>query len=245
METTIIRLAETKSTNAYACGILSNSSPKEGCVIVADYQTEGKGTDANIWESEMGKNLTFSLIFYPKFDADQQFIMNKAISLGICDFLKSEIPGNKISIKWPNDLYIENKKVCGILIQNSVMGNKLVYTVVGIGLNVNQILFTSSAPNPISLKLVTGREYNLDELLMKLVNTIFNRYYCISHHTIRKIENEYHRNLYRLLEWHEYMVKGARVHAMIKGTNTYGQLLLEKETGEVLVCDLKEVKFII
>jgi len=172
----IIRLPETKSTNSYAIELLKQDRPKEGSVVITDHQTHGKGTDTNTWESEKGKNLTFSLILYPALGADQQFILNKAISLGIYDFLISILPNHKVSIKWPNDLYIGDKKACGILIQNSVLGNKLEYMVAGIGLNVNQILFTSNAPNPISLKMASGLDYNLDEYIQKLPTLIFNNY---------------------------------------------------------------------
>jgi len=225
--------------------MLSKDRPEEGLVIITDHQTKGKGTDTNTWESEKGKNLTFSLILYPAFGADQQFILNKAISLGIYDFLVDELPGKKISIKWPNDIYIGDKKACGILIQNSVMGNKLDYVVVGIGLNVNQTHFISDAPNPVSMKITTGKEYNLDEILQKLLHSIFNRYAKVKPETSKRIENEYQKALYRLNEWHNYLVKGLKINARITGTNGYGQLLLETETEKILICDLKEVKFLI
>lgn len=241
----IIRLPETKSTNSYTIELLSKDRPAEGCVIITDYQTAGKGTDTNTWESEKGKNLTFSLILYPAVAAEQQFILNKAVALGICDFLRAEIPGHKVSIKWPNDLYIDDNKVCGILIQNSVTGNKLEYMVVGIGLNVNQMHFTSNAPNPVSMKMVTGQGYNLDEILQKLWQSIFERYGNISPRTTRKIESEYQTALYRLEEWHDYLVNEIKVFSKITSTNAYGQLLLENQSGETIVCDLKEVKFII
>ncbi len=241
----IIRLPETKSTNSYAIEILSKDRPEEGCVIITDHQTKGRGTDLNTWECEKGKNLTFSLILYPKVTADQQFILNKAISLGIYDFLAAELPNQRVSIKWPNDLYVENKKICGILIQNSVMGNKLDYMVVGIGLNVNQTLFKSDAPNPVSLKTVTNTEYNLSDLLPKLLQSILNRYAFIGTDTAQKIDTDYKKSLYRLMEWHDYLVKGANMQSRITGTNEYGQLMLENKSGESIVCDLKEVKFII
>lgn len=241
----IIRLPETKSTNIYAIELLSKERPAEDCVIITDYQTAGKGTNTNTWESEKGKNLTFSLILYPALAADQQFILNKAVALGIYDFLRAELPGHKVSIKWPNDLYIDDKKACGILIHNSVTGNKLEYMVVGIGLNVNQTHFTSSAPNPVSIKMVTGTEYNLDEILHKLLHSIFERYSNISPRTTRKTESDYQTALYRLEEWHDYLVKGVKLCSKITSTNAYGQLLLENQYGETIVCDLKEVKFLI
>jgi len=245
LKANIISLPETGSTNTYAIGLLSKQRPDEGCVVITDYQTQGKGTDSNTWESEKGKNLTFSLILYPDFKADHQFLLNKAISLAICDFLHAELPHNDITIKWPNDIYIGDKKVCGILIQNSVIGNHLDYVVVGIGLNVNQTIFTSDAPNPISLKMVTGKDYDLDELLQKLLKFIFEKYAQVKPETSRKIENDYFKKLYRLMEWHEYILKDAITSARIIGTNSYGQLELEAENGQVFTCDLKEVKFII
>jgi len=245
LKASIIRLAETESTNSLALEMLLDNRPVEGTVVITDYQTKGKGTDTNTWESEKGKNLTFSLILYPAFAADQQFILNKAISLGIYDFLVAELPDKKIAIKWPNDIYIGDKKACGILIQNSVMGNKLDYVVVGIGLNVNQTIFISDAPNPISMKITTGKEYNLDEIIQKLLKSIFNRYSQVKPETSGIIETEYQKALYRLNEWHIYLVNGLKVNARITGTNGYGHLLLETETEKMIVCDLKEVKFLI
>lgn len=245
MKSTIIRLIETQSTNSYAIEMLSKNRPEQGCVIITGNQTRGRGTDMNTWESEEGKNLTFSLILYPTLPADQQFVLNKAISLGIYDFLSTLLPEHRVFIKWPNDLYIGDKKVCGILIQNSVIGNKLDYMVVGIGLNVNQMVFTGNAPNPVSLKMATGIEYNLEDLLRKLLNSIFERYNNTNAESIQKIETDYKRALYRLMEWHQYLIKDTNVQARINGSNIYGQLVLETKKGETLVCDLKEVKFVI
>ena len=245
LKASILWLGETESTNSSAIEMLSAGRPDEGLVVITNHQTKGKGLDANTWESEKGKNLTFSLILYPAFAADQQFILNKAISLGIYDFLVAELPDKKISIKWPNDIYIGDKKACGILIQNSVMGNKLDYVVAGIGLNVNQTLFTGDAPNPVSMKMTTGKDYDLKEVLQKLLQSIFNRYAQVKPVTSRIIENEYQKALYRLMEWHDYLVKGSKANLRITGANGYGQLLLETETEKILVCDLKEVKFVI
>jgi BirA family transcriptional regulator, biotin operon repressor / biotin---[acetyl-CoA-carboxylase] ligase len=241
----IIRLPEAESTNSFAIRLLSQQRPENGTVIITDHQTKGKGLDTNSWESEKGKNLTFSIILYPDFTAEKQFIFNKAISTGICDFLKAELPGQSISIKWPNDIYIGDKKNCGILIQNSIIGNKLDYAVVGIGINVNQTVFESDAPNPVSLQIATGKEYDLEILLAKLLKCVFFRYARVNPETNHSIENDYQKSLYRLLQWHEYIVKETKIIARITGTTEYGQLQLETETGAILVCDLKEVKFVL
>ncbi len=245
LKATIIRLPETASTNSYTLGLLSQQRPPEGSVFVTGFQTKGRGLDTNSWESERGMNLTFSLLLYPTFTADQQFVLNKAISLGIYDFLKAEMPENKIAVKWPNDIYIGDRKVCGILIQNSVTGNRLDYVVIGIGLNVNQTVFTSNAPNPVSMKMISGKDYNLDELLTKLTASVINRYMQVKPGMKPEIENDYYNSLYRLNEWNKYIVKGSQISACITGTSDYGQLKLTTESGEALICDLKDVKFII
>lgn len=245
MKAKIIRLPETASTNSYAIEMLSKDRPENGTVIITDFQTHGKGTDTNTWESEKGRNLTLSLILYPAFNAGQQFILNKAISLAICNFLQSELPEKHVKVKWPNDIYIEDKKVCGILIQNSVIGNRLDYVVAGIGLNVNQVSFTGNAPNPVSMKMATGTEYDLNEFLDRFLNSIFEKYALVKTETSEIIENEYDKQLYRRMEWHDYLINDIRINARITGTSAYGQLLLETKTNQKLTCDLKEVKFLI
>jgi BirA family biotin operon repressor/biotin-[acetyl-CoA-carboxylase] ligase len=117
--------------------------------------------------------------------------------------------------------------------------------VVGIGLNVNQTLFISNAPNPISLKMITKQEYNLDEMLQKLLRSVYERYLAAKTITKGKIETDYQKSLYRILEWHNYLIKGINQRLRITGTTVYGQLVLENEAGETIVCDLKEVRFII
>jgi len=243
LKATIIHVPETESTNIYAIELLSHNRPVEGSVIITDHQTKGKGLDSNSWESEKGKNLTFSIILYPQFTAEKQFILNKAVSLGIYDMLVDELPDQNVSIKWPNDIYIGDKKTCGILIQNSIMGKYFDYVVAGIGLNVNQTRFLSNAPNPVSLKLASGKDYNTDEILHKLLAGVFKRYTQVNTPEARTIELEYQQALYRLMEWHYYTVKGKKIYARITGTNEYGQLLLDSATGQVLVCDLKEVSY--
>lgn len=245
MKPNIIHLPETGSTNSYAIEMLAKARPDEGCVIITDHQTNGKGTDSNTWESEKGKNLTFSIILYPTITADRQFILNKAISLGICNFLRAELNHDDITIKWPNDIYITDKKVCGILIQNSIIGNHFDYMVIGIGLNINQTVFVSDAPNPVSLKQITGKEYDLEKLLQNLLKSVFEKYLRVLSGQGLLIENEYYNALYRLMEWHEFRINNSKTIARITGTNEYGQLVLETESGLLLNCDLKEVQFII
>jgi len=241
----IFYLPETGSTNSYAIEMLTKARPDEGSVIITDHQTNGKGTDSKTWESEKGKNLTFSIILYPTITADKQFLLNKAISLGICNSLRAELNQDDITIKWPNDIYIADKKVCGILIQNSIIGDQFDYMVIGIGLNINQTVFLSDAPNPVSLKQKTGKEYDLEKLLENLLKSVLEKYLQVLSGQELLIENEYYNAIYRLMEWHEFLINGIKTIARITGTNEYGQLILETESGLLLKCDLKEVKFII
>ncbi len=245
MKTHIIHLAETESTNSYAVQLLASERPQEGTVIVADFQTRGKGTDANSWESEKGKNLTFSLILYPAFRADRQFVLNKAISTAIYKFLVKELGSHKVSIKWPNDLYVGDKKICGILIKNSVIGNRFEYVVVGIGLNVNQTVFASLAPNPVSMKNISGFDFALNDALDSLLDCIALEYETVQKGRYHEIESAYHVALYRLGQQHEYIIRGAKTFATITGTNEYGQLLLETPDRNLVICDMKEVRFFV
>ena len=166
-----------ESTNKY-CELLDLSAVGEFTVVCAREQTAGIGQRGNVWHSEPGKNLTFSLVLKPTFlPFEQQYMLTKTVSLGVADCLIPLLPvGQEVSIKWPNDIYIGMGKVCGILISNHVSGSSLSSSVVGIGLNVNQTAFPEWIPNPVSLKQVTGQEEALEPLLLRLVDCIAFRY---------------------------------------------------------------------
>ncbi len=244
--TTIQHLSETESTNSFAVQLLTGNRPAEGSIISTGFQTQGRGTDTNSWESEAGKNLTFSIILYPGFlPADRQFALNQAIALGITEFVKQKIRKLDVKVKWPNDIYIGDKKVCGVLIQNSILVNTFDYSVVGIGLNVNQTAFQSPAPNPVSLRMLSGLDYNLPELLIELSDLIDSRYHQLKSGSYDELNSDYLDSLYRISRWHQYLISGSEYKARITGITVYGQLILENETGRKWICDLKEVKFII
>ena len=153
------------STNNHAANLLAKSTPMEGTVIFTTHQVAGKGQYGSSWESEAGKNITLSVILHPSFLAvHHQFMLNKAIALGIFDMICQYINPSRVYLKWPNDLYIDNKKVGGILIQNSLKGSQINNSIIGIGLNINQTVFKGNAPNPTSFTLITGQSYSIDEL---------------------------------------------------------------------------------
>jgi len=163
----IIFLSNVVSTNTTAADYIRSGMTREGMVIRAGYQSAGKGQLGNSWESEDGKNLLFSIILFPNMlAATEQFLLCEFISLGIHDYLNTIISGCKI--KWPNDIYAGDDKIAGILIENSLAGNAITSSVAGIGLNINQEVFSEQIPNPVSLKMITGINYDTDLCLKGL-----------------------------------------------------------------------------
>jgi BirA family transcriptional regulator, biotin operon repressor / biotin---[acetyl-CoA-carboxylase] ligase len=240
----ILRFSQISSTNAYAMDLLSKTRPTEGVIILADHQTEGRGMDTNSWESEPGKNLTFTIILYPGFlTPDRQFWLNQSISLGIAGFIRAMVPNKPITIKWPNDIYIGDKKVCGILIQHSIMGNVINYSVIGIGININQQAFISNAPNPVSIHMATSLDYDLDCCLAEVCKHLNDWYSQLKEGNHLLLEKEYLDQLYRFNEWHQYQVRGVLINARISGITEYGQLHLMDDAGKKWICDIKEIKY--
>lgn len=144
-----------------------------GTVIAATEQTAGRGQRGNSWEAEPGKNLTFSILLRPQtIKAARQFEMSMIVSIAIASALEKFVPGKRVKIKWPNDIYIDDRKICGILIENTLMGDSIDRSIVGIGINVNQAVFRSDAPNPSSLLHYTGRELPLDPVLEAVASGI-------------------------------------------------------------------------
>ena len=243
----IIRLQSTHSTNDYLTEKLRNKIiTSEGTVVLAMEQTQGKGMDKNIWESEPGKNLTFSFLLKPDFlRADQQFMLNKAVSLGVCDFVKTYVNNQIVTIKWPNDIYVQDKKIAGILISNSIEGNELSHSVVGIGININQQKFPGTVHNPVSLSIALRRELDLEELLTDLLYWLENRYEQLIKNDWTIISENYLDSLYRFKVQNPFLYDGEQILAKITGVSEYGQLQLITTHQEKLECDFKEIKFVI
>jgi BirA family transcriptional regulator, biotin operon repressor / biotin---[acetyl-CoA-carboxylase] ligase len=240
----IIFLENLTSTNSWAIEKLRDQSLQEGTIIRTDHQSAGRGYSSNKWESEKGKNLLFSIILYPpQIKADRQFLLSMSVSLGICDCLDELTSDCKI--KWPNDIYVNNDKIAGILIESAFMGEKLEHCVVGIGLNVNQTYFSPGIPNPVSLKILSGRDQNTDEILSRLATTIEKRYLCLVSGQTDKIAEEYVSRLYLLNEWASYRDDKATFHARLKGVNEEGKLKLERKNNEITEYGFKEVEFVI
>lgn len=241
----IVKLQEIDSTNAYLRKLLSNSTPLlDGTVILAERQFAGRGQSNNVWESEAGKNLTFSIYLKTSFVAvNQQFELNKAISLGIIDTLIPLI-GEDCKIKWPNDIYYHDKKIGGILIENVIKGYQLKESIVGIGLNVNQINFGELGDKATSISKILHRDYELNKLLAEICHHIEGRYLQLKGKKSAILEKDYLKNFYRLKKPHYFLIDHQIIKGEIKGTTQNGKLLLQTNNG-LIDLDLKEVKFII
>lgn len=182
------------STNTLANRLVKEGEPLEGTVIVAGYQTAGKGQGNNVWESENSKNLLLSVILYPeKISPENQIFITMFVSLAICDFIDSIFPGSKI--KKPNDIYFGKDKMAGILIENGIIDGMMKSSVIGIGLNVNQTVFAPEIPNAVSLKMVTGTEHNIDSCLRRLLSALDSRYFDLLYGDQEALEREYTERL--------------------------------------------------
>lgn len=244
MHPQIIRLHEIDSTNNYLEKLILEKQLPEGSMVVADHQTHGKGQENNHWESKAGRNLTFSVLLYPDFiQAEQQFLLTQLISLSLCQLLDSLNLPEKAMIKWPNDIYLGTQKVAGILIKNNILNNTIAQTIAGIGLNVNQNAFTANAPLAVSLNMITGQEYNLDDLLTMWHSGLNQAYDVFKNGDFVKLKKDYLSRLYQLNKTCVYTIQGEKMHATITGIGKYGMLKLSATDGRMFTCGLKEVVF--
>ena len=232
---------QTHSTNVLLWEMIREKSLPEGFVVQTDFQTAGKGQVGNSWESEASRNLLFSMVLYPqRVTVDNQFLLSQLVSLGIKEALDEYTDG--ITVKWPNDIYWNDKKLVGILIENSLQGTKIKSSVIGIGLNVNQKVFVSNAPNPVSLLQITGRRQNRKLLLTKIRQNIQKLYTELS---VTKIRAEYAEALYRKDGFYAYRANDETFQAKIISVHPDGQLELETEVGERKEFYFKEVSFVL
>jgi len=245
MGNSIIRLHSVDSTNNHAKWLLKkNKSLAEGTVIIADSQEQGRGQYGNNWVTESGKNLTFSIILYPKFlKASEQFLLNQAICLGLVECIQTKV-SQQVSIKWPNDILVERKKVCGILIENNIMKDALSESIIGIGLNVNQTDFPISVLNATSLKLISNNNIDLEELLQELLGCIEKYYLKIMHGQKDFIREHYLQILYQYKKNSDFRINNEVVQGVIEGVNQLGQLEITIN-GERKVFNNKEVAFLL
>ena len=234
MDFKVVHIDETDSANHWL------KAHGEGTmVVVADFQTAGKGCGSNSWESERGQNLTFSMLIHPEaLEARAQFRITEVVSVALCNTLERYIY-KEVDIKWPNDIYVGDQKICGILIENRLQGSVIKDSIIGIGLNVNQQAFLSDAPNPVSMWQLTGQETNREVLLEAFLQA-FNEAW-----ESETISKAYRQRLYRREGYHAFCDKDGRFEAKLRNVLNDGMLVLEDREGQRRNYAFKEIKYII
>lgn len=232
------------STNRYGNIQVKNGNSKDGDVYATHIQTKGRGQIGNKWITRHHQNLTFSVVYEPTFlAATEQFYLNMAVCIAISNFLKIET-GIAAQVKWPNDIYVEYEKIAGVLIENTLRGSNLSHTVIGIGLNVNQDIFDEELKNATSIKLKTGHEYVLEEILDTFLSYLEAEYLLLK---ARRFEDLYARYTANLLFFNEERVFTANEDVFlgtIIGINPDGRLIINTRAGNRLFA-FKEVAFVV
>jgi len=240
----LVTLKQVDSTNTFLKSILSNSRPvPEGTVIMAESQYAGRGQQQNRWNSEPSKNLTFSLLLNPVFLPPlKQFLLTQAISLGVAGALQN-ILGDKVKIKWPNDIYYEQKKLGGILIENILQGTLIKHSVTGIGLNINQESFPDWVPNPVSVKQILHTDYDLRRLLSDICAHIEGWYLRLKASKFEQIHAAYLLSLYAYRQESRFKAGGESFTGTITGIQENGRLQVQQENG-LNEYNFKEIEFL-
>lgn len=231
---------EIDSTNRF---LREYDNPSEDIVVVyADYQTDGRGQRGNTWSSQQGENLLFSLLLHPTFlRADEQFRLSQIFALTIKQTLENYI--HDVTVKWPNDLYWHDKKICGILIENDLQSAHVERSIVGAGVNINQVSFFGKPINPVSVKLITGKELDLKTVLHQVLDNFAIYYALLEQGKYDEIAETYHQSLYRKEGTYKYSDANGSFMATIHHVEPNGFLVLEDTDGNLRQYAFKEVVF--
>ncbi len=249
----IDRLDKVDSTNHYALDLLKQRPPAEGYTVWALEQFAGRGQRGNSWLAEPHTNLTFSIILHPRFlPLAEQFWLTRVMALAVAEFVSSCLKSDslKVAIKWPNDIYVNDQKIAGILIENVLEGSIIKFSVAGIGININQTSFGPSVPNATSLKLLTGSTFNLEDCLQRIFIPVEKFYLELRAGNYKKIDEAYHKILYRRGILSNLSINGKACKGTIKGVSATGQLLVDTDTGEqnsiepLEISDVKHLVFL-
>jgi len=239
-----IFLDEVDSTNGFAQVVARDHDSDEMVWISTRHQTQGKGQGNNQWITEPGSNITATLIYRPvEVCPARQFGISMAASLAVLGLV--DLFCEFGSIKWPNDIYIGHQKCAGILIEHSVLGSRIKQSFIGVGLNVNQKEFPDSLPNPVSLKAITGIQFDVAELTDLLAEMLVSELGRLNHHSLPEYYDRYQKRLYRYKVFAPYKTEDEWMNARILGVDESGLLMLESENGKVRHFAHKEVEFIL
>ncbi len=237
----ILYLPTCQSTNDEAADLLRQGTGLEGTVVITDEQTAGRGQRGNQWLAKAGENFTLSLILRPHFLLPgEQFRLNIAISLGVFDFLEPYL-GSHLTIKWPNDIYVNNRKLGGILIENSLQGSRVESAIVGIGLNINQMNFSEGRAT--SLRLAVGKAYSLEALLPDLLSALEKNYLLLRNKQYALLKTRYLQHLFRYQEPHLFQRRNQEVEGVIVGVAETGHLAVQIE-NKLEYFDFKEISYV-
>lgn len=240
----LISLGTVMSTNSYLADLLKMRMMPEGTLLKASVQSAGRGQGDSRWFSEKGKNMLLSFAFYPSFlDVKDIFLLNKAYSLGIFDYT-FHLLGEKVKVKWPNDIYWENKKICGILVENQINSSSVNQSILGIGLNLNQDTFPDHLTQAVSVCQILGKELLLEQEIFSLCNFIEYRYLQLKRGEFDALNSDYLKVLYRFEEWFPYTSNGENFEGKITGIDPHGRLTLERKDGRIQHFETKEIQFV-
>lgn len=233
-------MPECHSTNSLALELSQKQDLPEGTLVITNHQFRGRGQQGNVWISEAGKNLTFSLVVKPSFLAiKDQFLLNMVVSLGVRDFVQSKV-SQSVNVKWPNDILVDERKICGILIENQIQGTGFTNSIIGIGLNVNQKGFHLN--NAVSLTMASGRGYELQEVLEGICSYLEKWYLVLKQRGVDRVKQSYLKVMFGLNESRNFSTNGRQFTGVIIGVDNNGRLMI-KENGETHFFNTKEVQF--
>lgn len=243
----ILKTDSTPSTNTLLGQLIQQGKASHATMIFAREQSSGRGQRGNSWESEPGANLTASVVLVPEFlEPSDQFYLTQVASLAVSDLIEQLAPTLKAVIKWPNDVYVDRKKIAGILIENIITGNSFGYSIIGIGLNVNQRNFKSDAPNPVSLGQLTNQNFSVDALAIQLQSCILARYEQLEAGHTKQLKLDYLSRLFQVGVEARYLFNNQTINAVISGVDSYGRLRLTvKPSDEELVAAFKEIVYLL
>ncbi|MBC8342649.1 MAG: biotin--[acetyl-CoA-carboxylase] ligase [Bacteroidetes bacterium] len=245
MQLKLIHIDEINSTNDFARKLIDKEMANQSVVISTNYQSNGKGQSDAVWESEKGKNLLISIILRPEtIPAEKCFYISMIAALGIANCI-SDLGIREVKIKWPNDIYINSKKIAGILIQNDLNQKGISSSIIGIGLNVNQLIFSESIPNPVSLKQLLKKEIDLHSLKEQLIEKIWNYYDLLMAAEFEMIKKKYEQQLFRYNRLYTFASDNQiRFKGKIKGIDESGKLIVKIE-NKWRSFDMKELIYVL
>ena len=227
-------ITSTNSTNTLLKELLAKGKWRGGeRFIRAGYQTAGRGQTGNGWESEEGKNLLCSILLPPD---KNLYFLNIAVGVALL-----RVIGDDFTIKWPNDIYFGDRKAAGILVENAIIGSEIKYSIAGVGLNVNQTVFVSDAPNPVSLKQIRGREYDVELLMNQLLEQVDQ----VLSEPEQDVWSYYKTHLYRREGWYPYEDQNGRFEARIEDVLPTGEIVLRDKQGNQRKYHFKQVRYIL